>query len=299
MKHKLFATLFVLSLILSACVFNEEVQPNQVGVITDAGAIKTCVGPGLQNDGGFYTDLKTYNIDPLTFNVANASVATADTQIVSVEITVQTRRRSDCDATKLLFSSWSSMLVDQNIIDSVGAVAADAIKGAVRSYTLTSLLDDRDGLGLSIKGELEEHPLSSVLEFIAVAVPNVDVDDQYEALLQERNNLREQVNVENQRQSVIEAQYANQIFEQDQKRLAAEAQLAAEQAVTAVEVEKARRAGEVIEAQNAIYETNEQAYELERLRRLADVLNDGTVYFVPSDTDLNIFYNPDGVVPVE
>lgn len=297
-RFKSILFLFVAALLIAACVWNDEVQPNEVGQITDAGRHLRCVGPGLQNEGGFYTGLSTYRIDPMTFNVINASVATKDTQIVSVEITVQARRKADCPATQALYTKWASMLDDQNVVNAVSAVAAQAIKSGVRNYTLNGLLDDRDGLGLSILSELLEQPIAEVIEFISVAVPNVDVDDTYEALLQERNNLREQVNVEAQRQAVIQQEYANRVFEQEQAELALIAQLEREKAQTAVDVEIATRQGDVTEAQNAIYETNQQAFELRRLQLLKDVFNNKTVIIVPENSDLNLFANQTGGQPV-
>lgn len=291
-KLKLFVFVSVLISLLTACVWNEEVKPNQVGIISDAGNITRCVTPGLQNEGGMYTDLQTYTIDPITFDVSNASVATEDTQIVSVKVSVQARRKSDCDSTKKLYTSWASLLVDENLVTSVSAIAAQSIKSGVRGYSLAELLNDRNGLGTSILTELRLQPLAEVVEFITVAVSDVDVDDAYEALLQDKANLTAQIDLEARRQDLIEQQASNSIFEQEQRALAEAARLQAEQATTLVEVEIAAREGQKTAAKYQVYVTNPEAFELERLRLLSNVYNDKTVIIVPENSDLNLFANP-------
>lgn len=292
MKLRLLSLLMLLA-VLTGCVLNEEVATNEVGIIENGGQILRCVGPGFQTEGG-WADLETYNVDPIIFEVKNESVATEDTQIVKVLATVQARRKGDCESTKLLYTNWASLLVDQNLITSISGVAAQAIKTGVRGYSLAELLDDRDGLATSIMTELQAQPLSAVVEFISVAVSDVDPDDTYVQLLQDKANLTAQIDLEARRQDLIEQQAANSIFEQEQKALAEAARLKAEQATTLVEVEIASREGQKTSAAYQVYVTNPQAFELERLRLLAQVYNDKTVIIVPEGSSQNLFIQQPG-----
>jgi hypothetical protein len=74
-----------------------------------------------------------------------------------------------------------------------------------------------------------------------------------------------------------------------------------EKAQTAVNVEIASRKGKEVAASYEVYQTNERAYELERLSRLQAIFgNKATMWFVPQGTDLTLLLNNNAnVVPVE
>lgn len=76
----------------------------------------------------------------------------------------------------------------------------------------------------------------------------------------------------------------------EQKTLQLDQQVLQEQKQTQVSMEIARRTNQVAQEENRVYDLSPQAYHLERLKRLKDVVGDKVkVYFIPEGTDLSIF----------
>lgn len=310
MRQKLL--LLLLPFLLSACYFNEQVDADKIGVKLNEGRIESCVGPGVYSDGGFFADLKHVNIGTLTFDVQDPSVATKDTQIVGMLVTVQARRKSDCESVTNLLTNWPALTDDGQLQATISATTNEAIKVGVRGMTLEQLLNDRNGLSSAIIAALTEDAGKYSVEIVNVSIKDVDLDDQYEAQL--KTNAQYTAKVEeakrqaelalieaqrNQQQAVAAAE--TERITQEQRALTLKAQLDAEKAQTAINIEIAQRAGAEIAAKNAIYLENPQAFELERMRLLQGVLGDkSVVYFVPEGSDLTLFLTQTGtpLVPV-
>ena len=90
------------------------------------------------------------------------------------------------------------------------------------------------------------------------------------------------------------------LFELQQQALVKEEQLILEVAETLVQLEIAGRRGAVIAEEKEVYSDNPEAFELERLRLMAELFGTGTVYFIPEGTELTSFFNVGGttVLPV-
>jgi hypothetical protein len=233
--------------------------------------------------------------------VEDPEVLTRDNQAVGVKITIQAVRKSDRESVENIFTRWNSIRDDQNLINTISATAREGMKVGTRNYTLSQLLDNRSGItnaegntaGLAddIQAALEEDVAKYSVEIINVTVENIAPSAQYMEILSQTANLTAQTEQEKRRQELINQQAANNILEQQKRVEVAEAQLLAEQAETSVQVELAERKGEVIAAQNAVYSLNPQAYELERLRLLKEVLGDKSVFYLPSDAILTLLQN--------
>lgn len=294
-----FLLLVLGSMLISGCYWNDEVATNQIGVQLDENEIKNVVGAGVYTDMGFWADLKTMDVDTLTFSVEDPEVLTQDNQAVGVKITIQARRKSDDESVKNIFTNWSSLTINENLVNTISATAREGIKNGTRGYTLTSLLDDRNGLAQAIRDALDGDVDKYSVEVINVTVENISISESYASILSETANIKAQTDQELRRQSLINQQAANDVLAQEQRVKVAQAQLLAEQAETDVQVEIAQRAGEVTAASNQVYADNLQAYELEKLRLLKELFGDRTVYFIPEGTDLTTFFNaPTNVVPV-
>lgn len=291
--------------LLAGCFLNDDVGTNQQGVIVDGGSIKQCVPPGVYSDTSFYADLIEVSMSTLTINVEDPEVATRDNQLVGMTVVVQARRNSDCDSLRNLLTNWPNLLADDGLVQIVQSTTNEAMKNGTREFTLTALLDDRNGLATKIKDALEEDAAAYSTSIVNVLISNVDLADEYAAELQKKALLTAQTETELRRQDLIKQQSSNDQLQQQQQTLILEAQLKAEKAKTEVEVEIAAREGKKIEATNNIYLINTAAYDLERLRLLKDVIGDRQViYFVPEGTDLTLFLNNlsgqnTQVVPVE
>lgn len=282
--------------LFSGCYLNEQVNRNEVAAMIDGGRITAVVGSGVYTNIGLFADLEHVACDVQTVVVNDDSVATKDTQVVSVEVTVQVGRGCDNDSVTELLSRWSSIAKDdQALVETVKTFVGTGIKEGTRAYTLDQLLDDRKGLAESIRNSLNEQ-IKFPAEITAVAVTNVDPNQSYIEILQEKANIAAQTSTELRRQELIRQKASNDKLQQDQDVVVAQAQLEAEKAKTAVQLEISNRAGQKIAAENQVYQLNQQAFELKRLELLANVLGDKTI-LLPSG-NLNLLLGLDKVLPV-
>lgn len=293
--------LIVLALVLSACYWQADVHQDEVGVRKDRNAIIDCVGPGVYTDWNFFADMDQVSRSTVTFSVDDPEVATSDNQSVGVRVTIQARRMSNCDSIKNLLSNWPALIADQALVDTVSATAREGMKIGTRAMTLNQLLDDRNGLAGAIRAALEQDAGNYSVEIINVTVENIAPSAEWLAIMQEKANIVAETDREKQRQNLIQQKASNDRYEQEQRESVLKQQLAAEKAQTSVDVEIAKRAGEVTAASQEVYSNNPQAYELKRLEWLAKIFGEKAVfYFLPQGTDLNLLFGqqPGQVVPL-
>lgn len=284
---------------MSACYWNDEVGTNQVAVQLDENKIQSVVGPGVYTDMGFFADLKTMDVDTQTFSVDDPEVLTKDNQAVGVKVTIQARRKSDNDSVRNIFEKWSTLTDNTALVNTISATAREGMKNGTRGYTLTELLNDRNGLADAIALSLKDDAEKYSVEIVNVTIENIAPSAQYMAILSETANIKAQTDQEIRRQDLINQQAANDILAQQQRVKVAEAQVIAEQAETAVQVEIAERQNQIIAAQNEVYQINPQAFELRRLELMEKILGDKSVVYLPADVVMNLFQNfGNGVVPI-
>lgn len=302
MKKTAFVILLsILSLVLAGCFLNDDVKTDQTGVIVDGGKIKSCEGPGVYTDWGYFADLREVSNATLTFEVTDPEVATQDSQLVGISVTIQARRNNDCESLTNLLTNWPALTADDQLIAVISATANEAMKVGTRQFTLTQLLDDRNGLATAIREALEADAEKYSTTIINVSIKNVALDPKYAEVLQQKALLTAQIEAALRQQDLIVQQAANDKVAQEQKTLVLLAQLETEKAQTAVQVEIATRAGKVVEAANNVYLINPAAFELEKLARLKEVLGDkAVIYFVDENTDLTLLLSniAGGVLPV-
>lgn len=281
--------LLALSLSMTGCFLNDDVQTDQSGIIVDGGKIIECVGPGVYTRWGLFYDLVEVSNGTVTFEVSDPQVATKDSQLVSVIVTIQARRNADCDSLQNLLTNWPALVDDNNLINTITATTNEAIKVGTRQFDLTQLLNDRVGLSSAIETALESDSSKYSTTIINVTIKDVGLDPKYAEVLQQKALLTAQIEAALREQDLIKQQAANDKLAQEQKTLVLLAQLETEKAQTAVQVEIATRAGKVVEAANNVYLINPAAFELEKLRLLKEVLGDkAVIYFVNENTDLTL-----------
>lgn len=303
MKKVLSLLVLLVLVFQTGCYFNEEVESNQIAVKLYKNQIESIA----DKPGGvysavtcFYCDIRAVDIDTQTFSVEDPSVLTSDNQEVSVKITIQARRKSDNASIKNLLTNWSLLANNDQFRSTISATALQGMKNGVRDFTLQGLLDDRTGLSNKVKEHLQANADKYSAEIVAVTIENIGPSEEYMKILSDTANLKAQTDQAKRKQDLINQNAANSILEQQQRVNVANEQVKAEQAETNVQVEIAKRQGEVIAAQNSVYSLNPQAFELKRLELLKDVLNNKTIMFIPEGTDLNTFINglTGNVVPV-
>lgn len=289
---------------LSGCYWNEEVQPNQVAVKLYRNQIESIA----DKPGGvysaltcFYCDLKAVDIDTQTFSVEDPEVLTKDNQAVGVKITIQARRKADTESIKNLLTNWSLLTDNTQFTNTIAATAREGMKNGVRNFTLSELLNDRNGLAGDIRTQLEEDAKNYSAQIVNVTIENIAPSAEYMTILSQTANLKAQTDQEIRRQDLINQKASNSVLEQKKRVEVAIAQVEAEKAETEVQVEIARRQGDIVAAQNQVYTLNTQAYELKKLELMKDILNNKTIMFIPEGTNLTTFLNGltgQNVVPV-
>lgn len=286
---KILALLFMV-LLNTGCYWNWTVSASESGVKLDGGRIVECVGPGVQTDFGWFATLDRISHDTITQEVKDAEVVTVDKQPVSVIVTLQYQRKNDCDSLKGMLAKWPGIAKDNTaMIKTMDSIVSQGIKVAVSQFSLNQLLEDRNSLALTIKKDLEQYTNNFYVAVISVGVKDVGVDPAYLATLKTKAQYTVQVEAEIKRQEVIKQQALNAQLQAEQDALVAVKQLAVEQAKTQVQLEIATRDGRITQAQNSVYQTNPQAYELQKLKLLKDILGEKSVlYFIPQGTDINV-----------
>jgi len=282
--------LFAIAVALTGCFFNEPVGQDQQAVKLDGGKFVECVGSGIHTDLGPFADLVQISSRTINFLVSDPQVATKDSQLVGVELAVQVRRKTDCESMQSILRNWPSVIDnDDSMRLLVEPATLEAIKVGTREFSLDELLNDRNKLADGIRGSLIDDAGKFSSEIVNVQVKNVQIDDNYAQLLQQKANLTAEREVKVRQQEIIRQDASNQQLEQTQQAETYRKQLEAEKAKTDIEVEIAKREGSVIAAQNQVYSLNPQAFEIKRLELLAKVLGDkATMYFIPQGTSLSV-----------
>lgn len=293
---KILPMLALLALAVTGCYWNDDVATNQMAVQLDENKIVNVVGPGVYTDTGFFADLKVVDVDTQTFSVNDPEVLTKDSQAIGLTVTIQARRSSEKEAIENLFTNWGSLTDNTNLVNTITATAREGMKNGVHGYTLLELLADRNGLADAITEFIEGDSSKYGVEIINVTIENVAPSPEYMAILGQTANLKAETEKELQRQLLVKQTAQTNIIEAQQKAEVLAAQLLAEKAKTDVEIEIARRAGEVIKVANQVYLDNPAAFRLEELSRLAHIFGEKTVFFIPNDT--NLLLNPENMIPV-
>lgn len=289
----------ILSMFLGGCYWNENVEANQIGVQMDKNAIKAVVPAGLYTDMGFWADLRVIDADTFTFKVADPEVLTSDNQAVGIEVAVQARRRSDDASVRNLLTNWATLTDNNNLIAVISATAKEGMKNGARNFTLSTLLNDRNGLADSMMKQIQIDANKYSAEIVNITIENVSADATYMAILKEKANVGVQTEKALKEQELINQQAKNAILQAENDQRVKEQQLSVQKAETDIQVEIASREGKKIAEQNKVYTTNQEAFELKRLELLKDVVGKGTIYFLPVGTDLTTIFGADGkLVPI-
>jgi len=299
--RKFLVVMLLASFVLTGCVFNEDVKTNEAGVMLVRNEIIKVLPPGIYTNWAWFADLKTVNIDTLTFSVEDPEVLTSDNQAVGIRITIQGRRRNDDASVKNIFTNWNSLTNNDNLVQTVTATAREGIKNSVRDFSLTQLLDDRNGLAMSMTEQLEADAAKYSFEIINVTIENISVDPAYMSVLNEKAIVRVETEKELERQKLIKQKAENDKLQAQNDVAVLVEQTKVQQEQTKLELEIATREGKKIAAQYEVYSKNKEAFELEKLLRLKDLFGVGTIYFIQQGTDLTTFFNATGlpVIPVE
>jgi len=283
---------------LSSCYWWKDIERDEVGIALYKNEIESCKSAGVYTDGRWYADMDKVSLETMTFSVSDPEVATRDNQLVGITITLQVQRSSECNALQQMFTNWPSLVKDNEaVIHNVTAITREGIKTGTRSFSLIQLLDDRNGLANAISEHVSEDSAKFAVNIINITIENIGLDPAYAQLMNDKALMTAEIDKELRRQDLVEQKAATDALEQENRTIVYEQQLLAEAALTEVEVEIARREGEKTQAAQEVYLLNDKAYNLELMKRMADVFGDqAVIYFVESLEDLTLLLTGQGAV---
>ena len=266
---------------LCSCYYNSTVESSEVGIKMDDGVkISEVVGAGRYTNLNWYADMKTMDTSAKQITLRIADVSTSDKQTVSVDILVDVSRMSDENSVRTLWTNYNAAAKDD---EQLMLMVQNLLRSPVNQVSTTMTVDEM--LGVDEKSEKTratmETDISALLRPVleargvslnTVNVMNIGVDPEYQAKLQEKSI------------AAIEIELA------EQKALQLSEQLKQEQAQTEIDLEKARRANLVAEEEAKVFAQSKEAYELERLELMKDMMKDtDKVYFIPDGADITLF----------
>lgn len=296
----------------------------EMGVKIRAGEIVDIVGPGgIYNDFGLYVKLESYNIEGVTFDVADDEVFTKDMQPVFVEIRGQVFRPSltsiksvGSDGTVSYFTkdeiarhyvNYRQSYVDNNVLkEQMDGFSRQAMKVCVGQNDLrgNAVAEGRDTLRNCIENELEKLTNEVGMYVNNVVVTDVQASEQAMAVINETNQyLLDAEKAKAQAQKLEEEGKANAVQKEAEIRVQQAAQQeTARQKVTLAELEEkeliARREVIKAEKENAILEQELNAEkakaaelqaqaDLARERLMAQIYDENPGYYQLKVSELN------------
>lgn len=282
-------TLTLVALSATGCYWNEGVAGSQVGLrLGDGVKIDDVVGPGRYSDFGWYASIAHLDVSSKTVNWKDPDLVTSDKQPLEVGVDVTFARKGDRESATLLWNRYRAEATsDEALSKQVLSRIPSQAKTVTAQYSLDQLIGTAPGEGDGrpivtkklfdlLKPELDEFGV----QLLNVRFTNFQPHAEYLVLL------RQKAQVELEKEISV------------QRTVQLQQQLEQERAQTNIELEKANRTNQVAQKQSEVYKISPEAYELEKLNRLKDVLGDkATVYFVPQGSDISLFFNGEGARP--
>lgn len=285
---KIILVLLVFSMMFSVtgCYWNAEVQSNEIGLIMKDGvSISETVGSGRYSDMGWFADLKPIDVSAKTTIWTDNDMWTSDKQSVKFSVSVTYARERNNIAT--MFSKYNLETKDDTALEKLVLTRIPRIaKQITTSLTLDQMIGGTETQGREfmqkqmydlLKSELDE----CFIELLDIGVNDIGVDELYASKLKEKAAAKVE--------SELAVQKTAQLAEQVKQ----------EAAQTDVALEVARRDKLVAEEKNKIFQTSAEAFELERLKLLKDVLGSSDkIYFIPEGADLSLYLAGNSQVPI-
>lgn len=296
----------------------------EMGVKIRAGEIVDIVGPGgIYNDFGLYVKLESYNIEGVSFNVADDEVFTKDMQPVYVEIRGQVFRPSltsiksvNDDGTISYFSkdeiarhyvNYRQSYTDNSVLkEQLDGFSRQAMKVCVGQNDLrgNAVAEGRDTLRNCIENELEKLTNEIGMYVNNIVVTDVQASEQAMQVINETNQyLLDAEKAKAQAQKLEEEGKANAVQKEAEIRVQQAAQQeTARQKVTLAELEEkeliARREVLKAEKENAILEQELNAEkakaaelqaqaDLAKERLMAQIYEENPGYFQLKVSEMN------------
>jgi regulator of protease activity HflC (stomatin/prohibitin superfamily) len=278
--------LAVIGVLIFSTIKIVQVSEGQRGIVLFQGRFEKVQEPGLFfRPLGFFTDVRIVDVTRQTLNIEQ-NVASSDKQLYDIKVAVDYARASGADKLERQISEVG--FEDQKLQDILNGFANDALKSASTQYTLDQVLADRGGLSGKMTELLRPNMERIYLDLLAVKVVDVIVNDEYRALLEQKANLEVQIESEEKRKQLIEAEQANKDLEVVREK---DRELKAAEGETKIELEQAQREKQVRDLQGQYWRDNPELLDLRRRELMVQMLNGGNFWFVDPDTNLTLLLN--------
>lgn len=281
-----------------------QIDEGEAGIELRQGRIVDVHGPGpIFRPFAPFTEIEEVNVRRQTREITQ-NVASRDKQLYDIIIQVDYSRRSDREA---LIQQYARIGVsDDQLNRFLDGFINDALKSASTQFTLDEALSDRNGFSTRItqflrtpQAEGQAAPIDQIyVNLEAVKVLDIQVGQEYAALLAQKANLEVQIETEQKRREQIEAQQANNLFQAEQEATVA---LTRERGQTAAALEAANRDAQIRAIEGRYWRENPELFELRKRELMVRMLENGNMWFIDPNTDITLLLNQmagEGTSPV-
>lgn len=210
--------------------FFRQVREDQVGVKIRGGQITDVVPPGVYHDVGLFVRLDTFSTQEYKFTTTDPEVITSDQQRIGVVVSGSVFRPSIAESSRIksLWTQYRLVYTNDGALQGLmNDLSYQAMKVCVgdRPFADSVIGSDRDALRNCIDDELNELMNPFGLTVMNVVVPNVTLNPEVQARLDE----------------ITQSRLLTEKAVQDEKKAVAEGKAQQSQQEAAIRVEQSKR----------------------------------------------------------
>ena len=210
--------------------FFRLVKEDQVGVKIRGGQIVDVVPPGVYHDIGLFVRMDTISTQEYKFNASDPEVITSDQQRIGVVVNGSVFRPTYSEAARIksLWTQYKNVYTSDDAMQTLmNNLSFQAMKVCVgdRTFAESVIGSDRDSLRNCIDGELNKLMQPFGLTVMNVVVPNVTLNPEVQARLDE----------------ITQSRLLTEKAVQDEKKATAQGKADQAQQEAAIRVEQSKR----------------------------------------------------------
>jgi regulator of protease activity HflC (stomatin/prohibitin superfamily) len=253
-----FVAIVILSIGFGCC---SVIDATERGIVVTMGKPGTeILQPGLHFKAPFIQSIETYDLTPVeyekSFSVGQDGAISKDLQTVGVTFTLYWKY----DETKI-YDVIRNYKTKDSIYQPISTAVKAALKNEIGKYSIEEIIANQNVIAENVRKQF-----SAEIEYLPIVltdfkIGNYDWDDQYDKMIRETMNRKQQVEQMKQEVALSEQAAQKQVKEAEARRQAAELDAQAAIAKAKGEAEAKRLEGEGIAAYNRSVAQN-QALEI-------------------------------------
>jgi len=292
-KMVVVVALLLLVLVMGGCSWKKPVEEHEVGLKLSSGVrIAEVLPAGRHSAMGWYDEIKTINISALTVQWSDPDLVTKDKQPVGLNLQVTFSRDKTEENIKKMWEEYNQETIsDEALMNQVLGRIPRVVKAVTTQFTIDEML------GIDEEGAVNEELGRYVVQDKIYEYLEMELSEIY-CILKDVgiNNIAPDQEYLNKLKAKALAQVSVEVAIEDRKL--AEEQVKTEEANTAVELEKARRARLVAQENAKVYETNPGWLQLQIWEAAKEVFAGDNVWFIDPNADLTLLFSGENVVPL-